>query len=51
MFVEKNNEGQRSFWSAKHRWFLDMVLGISAFVVDRDQFVLHVFTHRLSGRT
>ena len=33
MFEEKNNEGQRSFWSAKHRWFLDMVLGISAFVV------------------
>ena len=33
MLAEKNNEEQRSFWSAKRRWILDAVLALSAFVV------------------
>lgn len=33
MLAEKNDIEQRSFWSAKNRWFLDTVLGLSAIVV------------------
>ena len=51
MFIENSSEKQNTFWSAKRRWFLDAVLGLSAvFVIASSLYFLYLPTGYQGGR-